>query len=68
MDDDDEDDDDYEYYEAPTFAGNKRVLDPTAVIGGLALAYLAKPEPLSHPSIRSATCSTQLTKKDDKTE
>lgn len=67
-DDDDEDDDDYEYYEAPTFAGNKRVLVPTAVIGGLALAYLAKPELLSGSFDKISEMLGKLTKKDDKTE
>ena len=66
--DDDEDDDDYEYYEAPTFAGNKRVLVPTAVIGGLALAYLAKPELLSGSFDKISEMLGKLTKKDDKTE
>ena len=67
-DEDDEDDDDYEYYEAPTFAGNKRVLVPTAVIGGLALAYLAKPELLSASFDKISEMLGKLTKKDDKTE
>ena len=65
---DDEDDDDYEYYEAPSLAGNKRVLVPTAVIGGLALAYLAKPELLSGSFDKISEMLGKLTKKGDKTE
>lgn len=60
--------DDYEYYEAPAFARNKRVLIPTAVIGGLALAYLAKPELLSGSFDKISDMLGKLTKKDDKTE
>ena len=67
-DDDDEDDDDYEYYEAPGLAGNKRVLIPTAVIGGLALAYLAKPELLSGSFDKISEMLGKMTKKGDKTE
>jgi len=60
--------DDYEYYEAPTLSGNKRVLIPTAVIGGLALAYLAKPELLSGSFDKISEMLGKLTKKGDKTE
>ncbi|MDA8580402.1 hypothetical protein N9L01_00375 [bacterium] len=52
----------------PSFAGNKRVLIPTAVIGGLALAYLAKPELLSGSFDKISEMLGKLTKKDDKTE
>jgi hypothetical protein len=60
--------DDYEYYEAPSLSGNKRVLIPTAVIGGLALAYLAKPELLSGSFDKISEMLGKLTKKGDKTE
>jgi len=60
--------DDYEYYEAPTLSGNKRVLIPTAVIGGLALAYLAKPELLSGSFDKISEMLGKMTKKGDKTE
>ena len=59
---------DYEYYEAPGLAGNKRVLIPTAVIGGLALAYLAKPELLSGSFDKISEMLGKMTKKGDKTE
>jgi hypothetical protein len=60
--------DDYEYYEAPSLSGNKRVLIPTAVIGGLALAYLAKPELLSGSFDKISEMLGKMTKKGDKTE
>lgn len=54
--------------ESPVFARNKRILVPTAVIGGLALAYLAKPELLSGSFDRISDMLGKLTKKGDKTE
>jgi len=54
--------------ESPVFARNKRILIPTAVIGGLALAYLAKPELLSGSFDRISDMLGKLTKKNDKTE
>lgn len=47
----------------PAFARNKRVLVPTAVIGGLALAYLAKPELLSGSFDRISDLLGKLTKR-----
>ena len=52
----------------PSFVGNKRVLIPTAVIGGLALAYLAKPELLSGSFDKISEMLGKMTKKGDKTE
>lgn len=57
-----------EYDAEPAFARNKRVLIPTAVIGGLALAYLAKPELLSGSFDKISDLLGKLTKKDDKPE
>lgn len=57
-----------EYDAEPAFARNKRVLIPTAVIGGLALAYLAKPELLSGSFDKISDMLGKLTKSDDKTE
>ncbi len=52
----------------PALAHNKRVLIPTAVIGGLALAYFAKPELLSGSFDRISEMLGKMTKKRDKTE
>jgi len=49
--------------ESPVFARNKRILVPTAVIGGLALAYLAKPELLSGSFDRISDMLGKLTKR-----
>ncbi|MGI9556042.1 MAG: hypothetical protein ACR2M9_04195, partial [Cyanophyceae cyanobacterium] len=57
-----------EYHSEPAFARNKRVLIPTAVIGGLALAYFAKPELLSGSFDRISEMLGKMTKKKDKTE
>jgi len=52
-----------EFDAEPAFARNKRVLVPTAVIGGLALAYLAKPELLSGSFDRISDLLGKLTKR-----
>ena len=52
----------------PGLARNPKVLIPTAVIGGLALAYLAKPELLSGSLDKISSMLSSLTKKGDKTE
>ena len=57
-----------EFESEPAFAHNKRVLIPTAVIGGLALAYFAKPELLSGSFDRISEMLGKMTKKKDKTE
>lgn len=57
-----------EFESEPAFARNNRVLIPTAVLGGLALAYLAKPELLSGSFDRISDLLGKLTKKGDKTE
>ena len=53
---------------SPGFARNPKVLVPTAVIGGLALAYLAKPELLSSSFDKISSMLSSLTNKGDKTE
>jgi len=53
---------------SPGLARNPKVLVPTAVIGGLALAYLAKPELLSGSLDKLSSILSSLTKKGDKTE
>ena len=53
---------------SPGFARNTKVLVPTAVIGGLVLAYLAKPELLSGSLDKISSMLSSLTKKGDKTE
>ena len=52
----------------PGFARNPKVLVPTAVIGGLVLAYLAKPELLSGSLDKLSSILSRLTNKGDKTE